>query len=135
MLKNYSNISKLDDLHNVEGKEFVGYWRMYFNHGYGGRWFNCNGDTSINGRCAKELKDDEIEKLNEIINYITDRWKGGCDYFMIEDLVKKFEAVENNENRYILEYEGSDNHIIVIDTTYRNHDYPIRIYVYREKRM
>ena len=71
-------LRKDDNLHNMPGKTFKGYWRMYFRNGlWDGRWFNAG-----NGN----MTDFQIAGLNNIIQYIGERWPKGCSYTMQGDI-------------------------------------------------
>lgn len=111
-----------DDLRAVKKKELLGYWRMYFRGGWDGRWFP---------ESDKDMTKFEIKGLDNIINYIANRWKKGCDYFM-EDEVKSLYTEWGGDSRYLVCPKGNDNYLVMIDTKYGNGDYPCRIYVYRE---
>jgi len=108
-----------EDLRNVEGKVMVGYWRMYFRGGWAGRWMLENGEPS------------QIDCLgvNKMIDWFCENFDKGCDYFMKEYMTnyKKW----GGEHRYLLRPKYSDVYKVMVDTTYGNGDYPVRIYVYK----
>ena len=113
-----------EDLRNIEGKCLVAYWRMYFRDGYwNGRWM----PESENN--PSEL---EIAGVNNILQWIFDNFKKGCDYHMMDYCESHFKHW-GGSHRYLIRPFMSDYYKIMIDTTYGNGDYPIRIYVYRDK--
>ncbi len=112
-----------EDLRNIEGKELVGYWRMYFRNGWDGRWLFENGNKPTQLDCAG---------VNRILDWIFSNFKGGCDYHMkyfFEEHFKKW----GGEQRYLIRPFKSEVYKVMVDTTYGNGDYPVRIYVYKEK--
>ena len=129
-LRNYVNRERVflgienddvSDLRNVDGKKFLGYYRLYFSNGsWYGRWL----DT------VNDLEQFDIVGIQDVVDWIHATFTGGCDYHMKEYL-KQFENW-GSENRYLLKPFMSDKFKISIDTTYGNSDYPIRIYVYGE---
>lgn len=115
-------LNKDDDLHNMPGKTFKGYWRMYFRNGFwDGRWFDAD-----NGN----MTDFQIAALNNIIKYIRERWPKGCSYTMQGDIEQNFIDCKLGDYRYFVKPMGLDNFIIMLDVEYGNEDYPVRIYVY-----
>ena len=109
----------VEDLRKVDGKKFLGYYRMYFSNGsWYGRWL----DT------VKDLEQFDAIGIQDILDWIHKTFTSGCNYTMKEYL----EQFNNwgSENRYLLKPIMSDKFKIMIDTTYGNSDYPIRIYVY-----
>ena len=132
-LKKYEG--NLKEFKNMEGYDYLGYWRMYYNHSWGGRWFSEEGTLQMDGRQVKELESEEIEVLNNAIKYIVERWKEGCTFDMIEDL-KGYNAA-CTEYRHLLEMkmDGDTKNlkfIVLFDVEFGNGDYPVRIYVYRK---
>lgn len=112
-----------EDLRNVEGKELIGYWRMYWRNGYwDGRWMLENGEPT-------KL---DCYGVNQILDWIYDKFPKGCDYYM-QDYMKDNFATWGGNNRYLFKPYMSDYYKIMVDTTYGNGDYPVRIYAYRDK--
>lgn len=110
------------DLWDVEGKELIGYFRMYYSYGWAGKWF---------------LEDGEPDKLDcygvqQIIDWIVDTFEKGCNFYMQGFMKDNFKPW-GSENRYLLRPFLSDYYKVMIDTTYGNGDYPVRIYAYRDK--
>ena len=67
--------------------------------------------------------------VGKIIAWLKETFPNGCDYTM-----KKY--LENyptwkGENRYLLKPIMFDKYKVMFDTTYGNHDYPVRIYAYK----
>ncbi len=129
-LRNYVNKERVflgvrndyvEDLHNIEGKEFLGYYRMYFSCGsWYGRWLD-----------VKEgVEETDVAGIEDIINWIRKQFTQGCDYYM-EDYCKEHFKTWGSDNRYLIKPIMSDVFKIMIDTTYGNGDYPVRIYCYR----
>ena len=130
-LRNYVNRERVflgvenddvQDLRKVNGKRFLGYYRMYFSNGsWYGKWL----DT------VKDLEQFDILGIQDIVEWIHETFLSGCSHTMKEYL----EQFKNwgGENRYLLKPIMSDRFKIMIDTTYGNGDYPIRIYVYGDE--
>lgn len=110
------------DLRNVEGKKLIGYWRMYFRGGWAGRWM-------LEGGSPDEL---DVIGVNNIIEWICDNFKGGCDYWMKDYFADHFKKW-GGEHRYLIRPQFSEIYKVMIDTTYGNGDYPVRIYVYERE--
>ena len=111
-----------EDLRNVEGKTMIGYWRMYFRDGYWqGRWM------------LEEGKPETIDCIgvDNILNWIYENFKKGCDYYMEDFFHKHFK--EWGRQRYLIKPFMSEHYKVMVDTKYGNGDYPVRIYVYRNK--
>lgn len=108
------------DLRNVDGKVMIGYYRMYFRSGWYGRWMLEKGQPS-------QL---DCMGVQEIIDWFCENFDRGCDYFM-KDYMGKYKHWGGN-HRYLLRPKYSDVYKVMIDTTYGNGDYPVRIYVYRD---
>lgn len=112
----------IEDLRNIEGKQLVGYFRMYYRDGaWAGRWFieNSDGPTYM-----------EICSVQQVINYVAACFPKGCDWRMCEELAEKFSRWGDSQ-RYVTQVYGNDYLIVAFDTTYGNGDYPVRIYLYR----
>lgn len=132
-LRNYVNKERIflditpdldiTDLHNVPGKRFLGYYRMYFSNGmWYGRWLDV----------ADGVEEIDVIGIEQITEWIRKSFTGGCDYYM-EDYLSNF-PIWGTENRYLLKPLYSDVFKIMVDTTYGNGDYPVRIYVYEENK-
>lgn len=111
------------NLREVEGKELVDYWRMYYRNGWAGRWMN---------ERSKPTRLDCIG-VNHIIDWICERFKRGCNWEMENFFIQNEFKPWGNGKRYIIKPFMSDYYKIMIDTTYGNGDYPVRIYVYKDK--
>lgn len=110
---------RIKDLHEVAG--YLGYYRLYFRDGtWHGRWM--------------EIKDaDRLDSLvcygvDQIIDFLKENFRGGCDYCMKYWL--SHYPTYGEENRYLLKPLLSDHYKVMFDTRYGNEDYPCRIYVY-----
>lgn len=120
-----SSIPFVDDnttnLRLVEEKELIGYWRMYFRNGnWYGRWFH-----------ESDKKPDEYEKqgISNIVEWICKNFTKGCDFYMTDYFKNNFK--EWDKNRFLIKPYLNEYYKIMVDTTYGNGDYPVRIYVYR----
>ncbi len=111
-----------EDLRNVEGKELIGYFRMYYRNGWAGRWMLENGEPT-------KL---DCYGVQHIVDYICSEFSGGCDHHMKYFMESEFKPW-GCEQRYLLHPFLSDYYKVMIDTTYGNGDYPVRIYAYRDK--
>lgn len=107
------------DLGNVPGKKLIGYWRMCFRHGWYGSWF-----------LEEDMNPSKIDiiGINEIIDWISDNFINGCDYYMSDYFKDNFN--ERAKNRYLIKPFMDEHYKVMVDTTYGNGDYPVRIYVY-----
>ena len=109
-----------EDLRKVDGYEMINYFRMYYRNGWCGRWMG-EGET------------EKIERIGvqRIIDWICENFKKGCNYKMMSYFSDNFKEV--NENRYVIRPIYSDYYKAMVDTTYGNGDYPVRIYAYRKE--
>lgn len=104
-----------------EEKGYCGYFRMYYRNGsWNGRWMEAtDGVHRIT-----------IAGVQEVINWFVEQFPGGCDYCM-RDYLKAFPTWNPFiEQRYLLAPLYSDRYKVMIDTTFGNGDYPVRIYCY-----
>lgn len=118
----FENDEYTEDLRDVEGKTLIGYYRMYYSGGWAGRWFLENGKPS-------QL---DCYGVQQIIDYIARTFTKGCDYYMC-DWVDAHCAHWGGEHRYLIRPFLSEYYKVMIDTTYGNGDYPVRIYVYKDR--
>lgn len=117
----FENDVETTDLRNVEGKTLICYYRMYYSDGWAGRWMLENGGPS-------RL---DCFGVQQIIDWICNKFPNGCDYYMKDWCADR--CVQWGVNhRYLIRPFLSDFYKIMIDTTYGNGDYPVRIYVYRK---
>ena len=110
-----------EDLRKVDGYELIGYYRMYYRDGWCGRWLLENGEPE---------KIDCIG-VQRIIDWICENFKKGCNYKMMSYFEDNFKEV--SRNRYLIRPIYSDYYKVMVDTTYGNGDYPVRIYTYRKE--
>lgn len=112
-----------DDTKNsgIDGRKCIGYFRLYFTNGWYGRWF-------VNKGCHVSEKD--ICGVTNIINELDRNFPRGCGWAMREHMASTYEGT--NE-RYFIKPLMSDCYRIMVDTTYGNADYPVRIYVYQKE--
>lgn len=121
----WKNASKdIEDVRKVDGAgRFLGYLRFYFRNG---SWICKWLDTPQN----LNLSDKARVLLMKICDEIDNVWKWGCDKSMKEELQSNYPNW-GAENKYLLEVIDSNiSCYMLIDTTFGNDDYPIRIYVY-----
>lgn len=120
-LENNLEVTNLKERPN---KKLIGYLRMYWRDGWWGcRWFS---------ESEEKITELETYGLENVSRHIMSKWKNGCNFFMAEDVNKKYKQWGADGNRFLVQPIGNDNYLVMIDTTFGNHDYPIRIYVYRE---
>ena len=112
-----------EDLRNVPGKKMIGYWRMYYRNGWEGRWMFEGNDRPSRLDCCG---------VNKIIDWICKEFDRGCNWHM-KGYMSEHHAKWGGEHRYLLRPKYSNTYKIMIDTTYGNGDYPVRIYVYKDK--
>lgn len=99
--------------------KYCGYFRMYFcDNRWFGRWMEINDKIDAFSRHG----------VFEIMEWIREIFPKGCEWSMIEYL-KQFPEW-GCKNRYLLRPLYSDHYLVMVDTTYWNEDYPVRIYVY-----
>lgn len=112
-----------EDLRNVEGSEFIGYFRMYYTgSSWAGKWLDTkDGITDL-----------DVVGIQDITNWIREQFPQGCDFFMKDYLQDKY-PTWGSDNRFLMRPIMSEHFKIMIDTTYGNHDYPVRIYCYKDK--
>ena len=125
----FENDNATEDLHNVDGMELLDYWRMYYRGCWDGRWM---------GTVTGGYDDDKMTKLDclgvqRIIDWVIENFPRGCSYQMQEYLEQNFKPWGNDNHRYLIKPMYSDLYKIMIDTTYGNGDYPVRIYAYKRK--
>lgn len=119
---------KFSNLADVSGKKCLGYARLYFSSGWHYRWFSdFNGKTSLDGQ-EVSLSAEDRALLKNTVRYFEDHYPRGCSYCMQEDMEELMAAV--SDNRYLLQPVFFENVAILVDTTYGNNDYPVRIYMY-----
>lgn len=108
-----------EDVRKVDGYELIGYYRMYYRNGWCGRWLLENGEP------------DKVDCIGveRIINWICDNFKKGCTQKMVSYFEDNFKKVSSN--RFLVRPIYSDYYKVMVDTTYGNSDYPVRIYTYR----
>ena len=112
----------VEELRNIKGKEFLGYYRMYSDgNGWFGRWLDVKDGT----------ENIDVAGIEDITNWLRTEFPNGCDYVM-KDYLTRFPNW-GSDNRYLLKPIMSDRFKICIDTTYGNGDYPVRIYVYGDE--
>lgn len=114
-INDYEQFKELD---KVPGKKLKGYFRLYFRNGWYSKWFS-HSESPDEYDCAGAY---------EIVKWFSDNFKGGCDYYMKDFFKTVFSSII--ENRYLIKPYVSEVYKIVVDMTYGNEDYPIRIYVY-----
>jgi len=115
-----------EDLYEVEGYNLVDYYRLYFRGGWYGRWMNLDPNPLPEHKATKE----ECEGVNNIINFLIKHFPYGCDFSMTSFL-RKYPNWGVDEQRWLL--APNKYYKVMFDTKYGNGDYPVRIYVYREK--
>ncbi len=113
-----------EDVRDIAGKTLLGYFRFYFRDGaWSWRWFLENGEPDSR----------DCLGVDNIFAYLKQNYPKGCDYFMEEDFKEKF-PTWGSQNRYLVKPIGSTNYYLMVDTTYGNGDYPVRVYVYSKKK-
>lgn len=119
----FVNDNEIEDLRNVDGKEMIAYWRMYFRCGWAGRWMFESNDKVTTLEC---------HGIDEIVDWICKNFEKGCTFYMDGYMREHFKNW-GSENRYLIKPFMSEYYKVMIDTTYGNGDYPVRIYLYRDK--
>lgn len=136
LLKNYINQeriiigfeddSKIHDLSSVDGYDYLGYYRLYFSGGnWHGRWFLSDADR-------EKVSEIDCVGIDNIIRYLQEKYPHGCSFDM-EDTMGKYPKWGVSK-RYLIKPKYSEFYRIMVDTTYGNEDYPVRIYLYHPKK-
>ena len=112
-----------EDLSNVKRMRCKDYWRMYFRGGWAGRWMGF-GDTGID--------EWDCVGVNNIIKWLCENFPHGCDWEM-QDYFKENFKPWGNDKRFLIKPRYSSIYKVMVDTTYGNGDYPVRIYVYESE--
>jgi hypothetical protein len=128
-LLGFENDKATEDLQKVEGMELLDHWRMYFRDGWQGRWMG----TAYGGWDENKVSKIDCIGVNHIIDWLVDNFPHGCNWEMQEHLLVNYEPWSDDGKRYLLKPLYSDLYKVMIDTTYGNGDYPVRIYVYKRK--
>lgn len=103
-----------------ESENYLGYYRLYFADGsWFGRWMES----------SKEISRTDCHGVDEIVRWLQENFPHGCSWDMKEYL-EQF-PTWGSENRYLLRPLMSNHYKVMLDTTYGNGDYPVRIYVYK----
>ncbi len=113
-----------EDLRNVEGKEMIAYWRMYFRDGcWAGRWM------------VEHKAPDNVERAGAhvIEKWFWENFPKGCNWKMENFFIQNEFKPRGDGKRYLIKPYLSEYYKVMVDTTYGNGDYPVRIYVYRDK--
>ena len=114
-----------DDTDNLHSDNLIGYWRMYWRNGYwDGRWI-----LDSNAKLDKV----DAAGVNVILDYIYKHFPTGCSGTMKKWCAYHFKTWDGMY-RYLIKPYMSDIYKVLIDTTYGNGDYPVRIYVYEKER-
>lgn len=117
---------KFSNFKEIQGiGEYMGFVRMKFRNHWDNIWFGREYDTQIPKRAGC--------MLNNLLSDIQNNWQNGCD-MQFELDIQKYDAYwSENGKRHLLEISDNGiNYIFLIDATYGNCDYPIRIYIYEE---
>lgn len=105
---------------HTDRTDTIGYWRMYFHNEWHGRWI---GEV--------DLSQEEIDGVNNIVEYFVENYPFGCSWSMISHFKKSFDEVA--DGRYQLMPVMSNRYVVVIDTRYGNAEYPVKIFVRRSR--
>ena len=70
--------------------------------------------------------------IDNIIRYLQEKYPHGCSFDM-EDTMGKYPKWGGSK-RYLIKPKYSEFYRIMVDTTYGNEDYPVRIYLYHPKK-
>ena len=116
----------------IPGKKYLGYSRLHYRKGWHSRWFTADGSTPLFGEVCEGLTVQEISTLNKVHQWLSDKYKNGCDDKMIADL--NWMNCRVGENLYLLKTEDIFCECLIhFNTEFRNNDYPVRIYLYRNR--
>lgn len=117
-----------DNLDNVAGHSLMGYFRMFYNGGWFGKWFAIHEDFKQDG-----LLNSESTTLKNFCEWVQNTFIGGCDDKML-DYLSNNEDIQNINSNYFIGLRIDDTSYAVVKYTprYGNEDYPIRIYLYRK---
>jgi hypothetical protein len=112
-----------EDVRKVPGKEMVSYYRLYWRDGWYGRWLDESND----------YKPDIVDcaGIDRIVSWISENFPKGCTFAMSRYFSDNFKGYCENK-RFLIRPIMSEYYKVLIDTTYGNGDYPVRIYLYRD---
>ena len=119
----FEDDTDVEDLREVPGKELIGYYRLYFKGRWYGSWLLEHGrpDTI------------DCHGVDEIVSWLQANYPNGCSYDMESDFEDQYKQWGVQEHRFLVKPFMSEYYKVCVDTTYGNGDYPVRIYVYRDK--
>lgn len=111
-----------EDVREVPGKEMVAYYRLYWSGSWFGKWF-----------IEKDYKPDIVDcaGIDRIVEWFAKEFPNGCNVRMQYYFLENFKGYCDNR-RFLVRPVMSEYYKVMVDTTYGNGDYPVRIYVYRE---
>ena len=110
------------DIRKIDGLKYLDYYRLYFRGGWYGRWMEMQ---------KTDITIEDCVGVTAIVQLLRKLYPNGCDWRMKEDLAQHFHIWGKQKHRYLLKPYKNDLYRVLIDTTYGNDDYPVRIYVYR----
>ena len=97
---------------------------MYYRDGWQGRWM-LEGEDKPSAR--------DCYGVDKIIDFIRDQFPQGCNYKMQSYFENHHHNISQaGGKRFLLRPQLSDVYKVMVDTTYGNGDYPVRIYVYKK---
>lgn len=125
ILQNKTELDKINCFNKRDGKICLGYYRLYYRNGWNIVWFPNENEISKPEKA-------EIDIVNEIIEYIAEKAPIGMNVEFKDFLRKTAEPSPNG--RYYFFADNTDfNYLIEFNAKYGNNDYPVRIYLYRNK--
>lgn len=124
-----------EDIYDVPGMKCVYYYRLYYRDGqWWGKFLppgnNKNNDgVTENWGFIPDVFD--CKGIDEIVEWLRETFPKGCNWAM-KDYFAKNHTVWGTGERYLVRPLYSSFYKVMIDTTYGNGDYPVRIYVYHK---
>ena len=120
----FDDDSNTEDLRDVEGMKMIGYYRLYFRGGWFGRWMP-ESDVSPSAL--------ECNGIDNIVDWLREEFPCGCSFDMEGYFRDNFKPWGVGDKRYVIRPKYCDFYRVMVDTTFGNGDYPVRIYVYRKE--
>ena len=114
---------RTEDLRNVEGKDLLGYFRFYFRGGWDVIWLGEGNEKPDKLDCAG---------ADRIYEWLRKTFPNGCDWHMKDHFMTNH-LIWGDDERYLIKPKMSEYYKVQVNTRYGNGDYPVRIYVYRDK--
>lgn len=104
---------------------YCGYMRLYYQrHCWFPVWFE-------NKEAVGCIPDDVQDATDKQCRKLAERWPGGCDFRMRNDVRSFMAEISSDSGRHLLETEDEHyRYLVLLDIRFGNMDYPIRVHTY-----